>query len=192
MASSSGNCSRNFHPFWMSILNPDKTNEIDYPIPKKSNPFLKPHKSVKFFTCFSVYLLVKLFRIFTFTGDEIIYSQPPTVNDDARNVESDDENSFYYSMEKTLTEYDVKCSSLYLDAQFALVALVRDKKNHYLRNFFGWSLKCTIRWTKRRSSECYLTCGWKYFCWENGFKAGDVIRFGVNKQRSTTINVVKV
>jgi len=52
------------------------------------------------------------FRIFTFTGDEIIYSQPPTVNDDARNVESDDENSFYYSMEKTLTEYDVKCSSL--------------------------------------------------------------------------------
>ncbi|QCE03751.1 hypothetical protein DEO72_LG8g1777 [Vigna unguiculata] len=62
-------------------------------------------------------------------------------------------------MEKTLTEYDVKCSSLYLDVQFASIALVRNNKNHYLRNFFGWSLKCTVRWTKRRSLECYLTCG---------------------------------
>jgi len=37
----------------------------------------------------------------------------------------------------------------YFDAQFAVVALVRNRKNHYLWNFFGWSLKCTIRWTKR-------------------------------------------
>jgi len=49
------------------------------------------------------------------------------------------------------------------------------RKKNYIRNFFCWLLKCTIRWTKRTTLECYLSCGMEYFCWKNGFKVWDVI-----------------
>jgi len=48
-------------------------NEIEYPIPKKSIPFPKPHKSVKFFTCFSVYLLVKLLIFFLILNHILVH-----------------------------------------------------------------------------------------------------------------------
>ena len=52
------------------------------------------------------------FRMFSQIGDEISYNEPPILNVCPTNVQNDDENPFYYSMEKTLTNYDVQCSSL--------------------------------------------------------------------------------
>ena len=79
----------------------------------------------------------------------------------------------------------------YLDSQFAARALVKNKENHELRNSNGCSWSCTVRWAKKRTYECFLSCGCKSLCAENGFKAGDVITFGVDKMRSPTINVRK-
>jgi len=79
----------------------------------------------------------------------------------------------------------------YLDSEFASKALVKNRKNHELRNTNGGSWSCTVRWAKKRTHECFFSCGWKKFCAANGFQAGDVITFGVDINRSNIINVRK-
>jgi len=44
----------------------------------------------------------------------------------------------------------------------------------------------------RRSTECYLTFGKKKFCNENGYKAGDVMKFGIAGEKTKYINVICV
>jgi len=71
------------------------------------------------------------FRIFSLIGDEISYNERPMVNDGPGNVENDDENPFYYSMEKTLTNYDVQCSS------FVCMFIYLEFFESYLQYFFN-------------------------------------------------------
>ncbi|QCE07117.1 hypothetical protein DEO72_LG9g2133 [Vigna unguiculata] len=132
-----------------------------------------------------------LFRIFSLTGNEVIYSLDLIKDEPTINEEDGLERDFYYKTTKNLTDYDVNSSSLYLDSEFASKALVKNRKNHELRNRNGGSWSCTVRWAKKRTHECFLSCGWKKFCAANGFQAGDVITFGVDINRSNIINVRK-
>ncbi|QCD93023.1 hypothetical protein DEO72_LG5g1094 [Vigna unguiculata] len=123
--------------------------------------------------------------------NEINYSKPLIKNEPTINEDDGLESEFFYATIKTLTDYDVHSSSLYLDFEFVARALVKNRKNHELRNTNGCSWSCTVRWAKKRTYVCFLSCGWKKFCAENGFQAGDVITFGVDRNRSTVINVRK-
>ncbi|QCD86448.1 hypothetical protein DEO72_LG3g971 [Vigna unguiculata] len=86
------------------------------------------------------------------------------------------------NFEKELSNYDVKASSLYLDSKFAKECLIKGRKSYRLTNDQAQFWDCKIRWTGRSSYECYLTCGWKKFCKENGLAAGDRIRFVVEDE----------
>ncbi|QCD85976.1 hypothetical protein DEO72_LG3g497 [Vigna unguiculata] len=52
-----------------------------------------------------------LVRIFDLAGDEITYINKST-DSCSSTMESNDENPFYFSTEKTLTENDIRSSSL--------------------------------------------------------------------------------
>ncbi|QCE15412.1 hypothetical protein DEO72_LG11g2423 [Vigna unguiculata] len=93
--------------------------------------------------------------------------------------------------EKVLTNYDVKASSLYLDSKFAKECLIKGRKSYRLTNDQSEFWDCKIRWTGRSSYECYLTCGWKKFCKENGLAAGDRIKFVVEDEEKGVIHILK-
>ncbi|QCD96823.1 hypothetical protein DEO72_LG6g1533 [Vigna unguiculata] len=82
------------------------------------------------------------------------------------------------NFEKQLSNYDVKASSL-------------GRKSYRLTNDQAQFWDCKIRWTARSSYECYLTCGWKKFCKENGLAAGDRIRFVVEDEEKGVIHILK-
>jgi len=86
----------------------------------------------------------------------------------------------------TNSEYDLQ----YLDAHFATVSLVKNRKMYNLSNENDGLWLCTIRWSQRSRMECYLSRGWKEFCVDNGLEAGNKEMFGVDKNRSSTIHVL--
>jgi len=79
-----------------------------------------------------------------------------------------------------------------LDSEFAGKALVKQRKSYLLVNAEGDCWPCKIRWSGRNNSQCYLTCGWKDFCNENGFKEGTIIQLGVDKDLSMYIHVMEI
>ncbi|QCE03700.1 hypothetical protein DEO72_LG8g1725 [Vigna unguiculata] len=93
--------------------------------------------------------------------------------------------------EKVLSNYDVNASSLYLDSKFATECWIKGRKSYRLTNDQSEFWDCKIRWTGRSSYECYLTCGWKKFCKENGLAAGDRIRFVVEDEEKGVIYILK-
>ncbi|QCE14196.1 hypothetical protein DEO72_LG11g1195 [Vigna unguiculata] len=80
----------------------------------------------------------------------------------------------------------------YLDAKFVKEGLVKGRKNYVLTNGHSQFWNCKIRWTGRSSFECYLTCGWKKYCQENGLVAGDRVRFMVQTDQSNVIQILKI
>ncbi|QCD93287.1 hypothetical protein DEO72_LG5g1359 [Vigna unguiculata] len=94
--------------------------------------------------------------------------------------------------EKILSSYDVRSSSLYLDAKFVKECLVKGRKNYVLTNGHSQFSNCKIRWTGRSSFECYLTYGWKKYCQENGLVAVDRVRFMVQTDQSNVIQILKI
>jgi len=52
------------------------------------------------------------FRIFFLTRNEINYCKPLIKNESTINEEDDLQSQFYYTMVKTLTNYDIQSSSL--------------------------------------------------------------------------------
>ncbi|QCE06885.1 hypothetical protein DEO72_LG9g1899 [Vigna unguiculata] len=194
MASYSSLSLNNFHPCWLSVLNPIK--------------FPKPVRSVKFFTCFCVDFPLQPGSIifddaFSHFWGPIFDSSNPNmyqkvkmIDPVGKNYEVFIEGSYTgrifarHGLEKMVTNYDLR-EDQYLDFEFASRALVKNKKYHEIHNTNGCSWSCTVRWAKKRTYECFLSCGWKKFCAENGFQAGDVITFGVDINRSNIINVRK-
>ncbi|QCD95973.1 hypothetical protein DEO72_LG6g671 [Vigna unguiculata] len=91
-----------------------------------------------------------------------------------------------------LTHYDVRSSCLYLNSNFAGQFLDKSRKSYLLINETAIYWPCSIRWTGRSNFECYLTCGWKTFCKDNGLAAGDGIKFVIDDDKKNIIHVVKV
>jgi len=46
------------------------------------------------------------------------------------------------------------------------------RTRHLLVNAEGDCWPCTIRRSRRNNKECFLSCGWKYFCNQNKLKEG--------------------
>ncbi|QCD96961.1 hypothetical protein DEO72_LG6g1671 [Vigna unguiculata] len=125
-------------------------------------------------------------RIFLVEGVEIDYS---------RDLQAGGSNQLEVGSvdcEKILSSYDVRSSSLYLDSKFVKEGLVKGRKNYVLTNGHAQFWNCKIRWTCRSSFECYLTCGWKKYCQENGLVAGDRVRFMVQTDQSNVIQILKI
>jgi len=79
-----------------------------------------------------------------------------------------------------------------LDSEFVGKALVKHNKRYVLVNAEGVHWPCKIRWSGRNNSQCYLTCEWKDFCNENGFKEDTIIQLGVDKDLSMYIHVIEI
>jgi len=80
----------------------------------------------------------------------------------------------------------------YLNSNFAGQFLDKSRKSYLLTNETVIYWPCSIRWTRRSNFECYLTCGWKTFCKDNGLTAGDGIKFVIDDDKKNIIHVVKV
>ncbi|QCE10715.1 hypothetical protein DEO72_LG10g1946 [Vigna unguiculata] len=128
---------------------------------------------------------VFLHRIFSAEGVEMDY------NRDSGNAANNQVPVAAPDFEKVLSNYDVKASSLYLNSKFAKECLIKGRKSYTLTNGQSQFWDCKIRWTGRSSYECYLTCGWKKFCKENGLAAGDRIRFVVEDEENSVIHILK-
>ncbi|QCE03215.1 hypothetical protein DEO72_LG8g1237 [Vigna unguiculata] len=124
-------------------------------------------------------------RIFSAEGVEMDY------NRDSANAPNSQVAVAAPDFEKVLSNYDVKASSLYLDSKFAKECLIKGRKSYTLTNGQSQFWDCKIRWTGRSSCECYLNCGWKKFCKENGLDAGDRIRFVVDNEENNVIHILK-
>jgi len=70
--------------------------------------------------------------------------------------------------------------------------LVKGRKNYVLTNGQSQYWNCKIRWTGKSSFECYLTCGWKKYCKDNGMVAGDRVRFMVQTDETNVIQILKI
>jgi len=66
------------------------------------------------------------------------------------------------------------------------------EKNYVLTNGQSQYWNCKIWWTGRSSFKCYLTCGWKKYCKENGLVASDRIRFIVQADETNVIQILKI
>ncbi|QCD78865.1 hypothetical protein DEO72_LG1g2501 [Vigna unguiculata] len=124
-------------------------------------------------------------RIFSAEGIEMDY------NINLANASNTQVPVVVADFEKVLSNYDVKASSLYLDSKFVKECLMKGRKTYTLTNGQSQFWNCKIRWTGRSSYECYLTCGWKKFCKENGLAAGDRIRFVVENEEKCVIHILK-
>ncbi|QCE13903.1 hypothetical protein DEO72_LG11g901 [Vigna unguiculata] len=119
-------------------------------------------------------------RIFSVEGVEIDYRR------DLEPGGSNEVKVGFVDCEKILSSYD------YLNAKFVKEGLVKGRKNYVLTNDHSQYWNCKIRWTDRSSFECYLTCGWKKYCQENGLVAGDRVRFMVQTDQSNVIQILKI
>ncbi|QCD86275.1 hypothetical protein DEO72_LG3g796 [Vigna unguiculata] len=93
---------------------------------------------------------------------------------------------------KKLTKYDVQTSSLYLHLDFARQFLEKGRRRYFITISTSKFSPCKIRWTRRSSFECYMTCGWKRFCKDNQLAAGDELKFVIDNQQKNVIHVLKV
>ncbi|QCD82702.1 hypothetical protein DEO72_LG2g3042 [Vigna unguiculata] len=124
-------------------------------------------------------------RIFSTEGIEMDY------NRNSANASNTQVPVVVADFEKVLSNYDVKVSSLYLDSKFVKECLIKGCKSYTLMNGQSQFWNCKIRWTDRSSYECYLSCGWKKFCKENGLAAGDRIRFVMENEEKSVIHILK-
>ncbi|QCD94579.1 hypothetical protein DEO72_LG5g2664 [Vigna unguiculata] len=150
-----------------------------------------------YYVC-SLYCGDRYFRIRLFDLDwneVVIFSVKGVEIDYKRDFDNGGSNKIEVASvdcEKILSPYDVRSSSLYLDAKFVKEGLVKGRKNYVLTNGHSQYWNCKIRWTGRSSFKCYLTCGWKKYCKENGLVVGDRVQFMVQTDQSNIIQILKI
>ncbi|QCD92702.1 hypothetical protein DEO72_LG5g770 [Vigna unguiculata] len=143
---------------------------------------------------------VFLHKIYFADGVEMIYERELVsgLNNDSggivNNVDVVNPHDFlnsHHGLVKKLTKYAVQTSSLYLHSNFARQFLENGRRRYFITISTPKFWPCRIRWTRRSSFECYMTCGWKRFCKDNQLAVGDELKFVIDNQQKNVIHVLK-
>ncbi|XLS45593.1 hypothetical protein HN51_002472 [Arachis hypogaea] len=94
-----------------------------------------------------------------------------------------------YSIVRVITEYQSKHYSLLILSAFAAQAFPSRLDFIHIRQLHKPPILMKLRWRSPRSSEAFVTRGWRKFSVANGLRCGSVLRLSVPVQDETTMFV---
>ncbi|XLR15852.1 hypothetical protein HN51_036833 [Arachis hypogaea] len=95
----------------------------------------------------------------------------------------------YYSVVRMISKYQSTHYSMLLPSAFSSQAFPSRLDFVRVRELRNPPIVMKLRWRSLRSSEAFLTRGWRRFSIDHGLKCGSVVRFSVPTNDETTIFV---
>ncbi|XLR40962.1 hypothetical protein HN51_019139 [Arachis hypogaea] len=95
----------------------------------------------------------------------------------------------FYSVVRVISEYQSKHYSMLLPSTFSSLAFPSRPDFVRVRELHKPPIIMKLRWRSLRSSEAFLTRGWRKFSVDHGLKCGSVVHFCVPINDETTIIV---